>query len=114
MANYDGMEPYQASACEGVMPYRIFIDPLPRDFTSADLANLLRPFGEVVSAEIAYDTLGYSLRFGHAEMQTEEDEKNVVRHLHGKVFHNATLTVLRIEDGGTAFPDRCRMYRHAS
>lgn len=94
------------------MPYRIFIDP--RDFTSADLAALLRPFGEVVSAEIVYDTLGYSLRFGRADMRTEEGAENVVKHLHGKVFHNATLTVLRTEDGGTAFRDRFRMERRAS
>lgn len=40
------------------MAYTIFIDPLPRDFTSADLAALIRPFGEVVSAEIMCDTLG--------------------------------------------------------
>ena len=96
------------------MPYRIYIDPLPRDFTSADLAALLRPFGEVLSAEIVYDTLGYSLRFGRAEMQTEEGAENVVKHLHGKVFHNATLTVLRTEDGGTAFVDQPRVPRRAS
>jgi RNA recognition motif-containing protein len=96
------------------MPYRIFIDPLPRDFTSSDLAALLRPFGEVLSAEIVCDTLGYSLRFGRAEMQTEEGAENVVKQLHGKIFHNATLTIIRTEDGGTAFPDRLRMRRWAS
>jgi RNA recognition motif-containing protein len=96
------------------MSYRIFIDPLPPDFTSPDLAALLRPFGRVVSAEIVYDSLGYSLRFGRAEMQTEEEADNVVRHLHGKVFHGATLTVLRTEDGGTAFRDRLHWRRLAS
>ena len=96
------------------MPYRIFIDPLPGGFTSADLADLLRPFGDVVSAEIVYDTLGYSLRFGRAEMHSEEGADNVVKNLHEKVFHNEMLTVLRAEDGGTAFPDRFRMHRRAS
>lgn len=86
------------------MPYRLFIDPLPPDFTSTGLAALLQPFGQLVSAEIAYDSLGYSLRFGYAEMQTEEDANNVVRHLHGKVFQGAPLTVLRTENGGTALP----------
>ena len=96
------------------MPYRIFIDPLPRDFTSAALAALVRPFGEILSVEILYDSLGYSLRFGRAEMRTEEGAEKVVKQLHGKVFHNATLTVLRIEDGGTAVPDRLRRHRLAS
>jgi RNA recognition motif-containing protein len=88
------------------MPYRLFIDPLPSAFTSAELAALLRAFGTVLSAEIVYDTLGYSLRFGRAEMQTEEDADNVVKHLHRTVFHGATLTVLRTEDGGTGFARR--------
>ena len=83
----------------------LFIDPLPRDFTSADLAALIRPFGEVVLAEIVCDSLGYSLRFGRAEMHTEEGADNAVKHLHGKVFHKATLTALRTEDGVTAYPD---------
>jgi hypothetical protein len=52
------------------MPYRLFIDPLPPAFTSADLAALLRLFWKVISAEIVYDTLGYSLRFGRAEIHT--------------------------------------------
>ena len=96
------------------MPYTIFIDPLPRDFSSADLAALIRPFGEVVSAEIVCDSLGYSLRFGRAEMQSEAAADNVVKHLHGKVFHNATLTVLRTENGGAAFRDRILRNRLAS
>ena len=95
------------------MPFRIFIDPLPSDFTSADLAALIRPFGEVVSAEIMCDSLGYSLRFGRAEMHSEAGADNVVKHLHRKVFHNATLTVLRTENGGAAFPDRLRRNRLA-
>lgn len=88
------------------MSYPIFIDPLPREFTSADLAALLRPFGEVVSAKIVCDSLGYSLRFGRAEMQTKEGADNVVKHLHGRVFHNATLTVVRTDHGETAPPNR--------
>ena len=87
------------------MSHRILIDPLPRDFSAADLADLLRPFGEVISTEIVIDSLGYSLGFGRAEMRSEEEADNVVKHLDGKAFHNATLTVLRTEDGGTAILD---------
>ena len=96
------------------MGHRLFIDSLPREFTSADLVALLQPFGTVVSAEIVYDSLGYSLRFGRAEMQTEEEADNVVKHLHGKVFHGATLTVLRTRQGGTASPNRLFGRRLAS
>ncbi|WP_447985086.1 RNA recognition motif domain-containing protein [Nitrospira sp. Nam74] len=96
------------------MPYRIFIDPLPRDFTSTDLAALLQPFGEVLSAEIAYDSLGFSLRFGHAEMRSEEAANNVVKQLDGEVFHDAPLTVVRTEDRGRAFWDQPGMHRLAS
>jgi RNA recognition motif-containing protein len=84
------------------MGQHLFIDPLPPIFTSADLAALLGLYGKVISAEIVYDTLGYSLRFGRAEMQTEQDAANVVKQLHGKTFHGATLTVLRSQDGRTA------------
>ncbi|WP_447985863.1 RNA recognition motif domain-containing protein [Nitrospira sp. Nam74] len=96
------------------MPYRIFIDPLPRDFTSTDLAALLQPFGGVLSAEVAYDSLGYSLRFGHAGMRTEEAANNVVKQLDGRVFHNAPLTLVRTEDGGGAFWDQPAVHRLAS
>jgi RNA recognition motif-containing protein len=79
------------------MGYPIFIDPLPSDFTSTELMALLRPFGNVVWAKVAYDSVGKSLRFGHAEMQTAEEADNVCKHLHRAVFRGATLTVLRAE-----------------
>jgi RNA recognition motif-containing protein len=88
------------------MSYPIFVDPLPRYFTSADLAELVRPFGRVVSAKVACDSLGQSLRFGRAEMQTEEEAENVCKRLHGKVFRYATLTVLRADDLKTTPADR--------
>jgi RNA recognition motif-containing protein len=96
------------------MSYRILIDPLPRDFSAAALADLLRPFGEVVLTEIVTDSLGYSLGFGRAEMHSEEGADSVVKHLDGKAFHNATLTVLRTEDSGTAILDPLRGRRLAS
>ena len=80
------------------MSYPIFIDPLPRYFTSADLAELVRPFGRVVSAKVVCDSLGQSLGFGRAEMQTDEEADNVCNHLHGTVFRNATLIVMRAEE----------------
>ena len=70
---------------------RILIDPLPRDFSAADLADLLRPFGQIVSTEIVTDPLGYSLGFGRAEMHSEEGADNVVKHLDGTAFHNGTI-----------------------
>lgn len=80
------------------MPYYLFIDPLPASLTSGDFAALLEASGEVVSTSIACDSLGYSLRFVRAEMQTEEGVNNAVKHPHGKIFHGVTLTVLRTEE----------------
>ena len=79
------------------MSYPIFIDPLPRNFTSADLAALFRPFGHVLSAKVACDSLGYSLRFGEVEMETEEEADDAWEHLHRTLFHGAVLTVLRAD-----------------
>jgi RNA recognition motif-containing protein len=80
----------------------IFIDPLPRDLTSAELAELVRPFGRVLSAKVTCDSLGQSLRFGRVQMETEEETDTVCKRLHGTVFHNATLTVLRMDEIKTA------------
>ena len=63
------------------MRCRILIDPLPRDFSAADLADVLRPFGQSVSTEIVTDPLGYSFGFGRAEMHNEEGADSVVKHL---------------------------------
>jgi RNA recognition motif-containing protein len=76
----------------------IFIDPLPPDFTSGDLGNLLRPFGSVLSVKVICDSLGYSLRFGQAEMETDEGVNEVCKGLHGRKFQNAILTVLRADE----------------
>ena len=80
------------------MGYHLFIDPFPRDFTSAELKLLLEPFGSVVRASIYYDSLGESLQFGHAEMETEEAADNARKYLNRSVFRNATLTVLKVSD----------------
>ena len=56
----------------GIVLCRILIDPLPRDFSAADLADVLRQFSQIVLTEIVTDPLGYSLGFGRAEMHNEE------------------------------------------
>jgi RNA recognition motif-containing protein len=83
------------------MAYLIFIDPLPPDLTSAELRGLLEPFGGVVWARVVHDSVGKSLRFGRAEMQTAEAAQNVCKHLNRAVFRGATLTVMREYGGGT-------------
>jgi RNA recognition motif-containing protein len=77
------------------MSYPIFIAPLPRHFTSADIAKLFRPFGNVVSAQVMYDSLGQSLQFGRAEMQTDETADEACRQLHNSKLHDANLVVMR-------------------
>ena len=64
-------------------------------------------------AKIVCDTLGYSLGFGRAEMHSEEGADTVVKYLDGQAFHNATLTVLRTEEDGTAILDPRRGRRRA-
>jgi RNA recognition motif-containing protein len=77
------------------MSYPIFIDSLPRNFTSADLATLFRPFGHVIAARVMYDSSGQSLGYGCAEMETEASANDACKHLNGSVLQNATLIVLR-------------------
>ena len=43
---------------EEPMSYPIFIAPLSRHFTSAELAALFRPFGRVILAKVIYDSVG--------------------------------------------------------
>jgi RNA recognition motif-containing protein len=85
------------------MSYTIFIDPLPLSFTAADLAELLRPFGQVVSAKVACDSLGQSLRFGYVKMETAEAADNVCKNLNRTVLRNDVLTVLRTESDERSF-----------
>jgi RNA recognition motif-containing protein len=80
------------------MGYHLFIDPLPRDFTSAELKALLEKFGGVRSALIVYDSVGESLRFGRAEMETEKAADNACTHLNRTMFYGARLTVLRVPE----------------
>ena len=80
------------------MGYHLFIDPLPRDFTSVELKALLEKLGCVRSASIAYDSVGKSLGFGRAEMATEEAADKACKHLNGTMLRDAKLTVLRVPD----------------
>jgi RNA recognition motif-containing protein len=77
------------------MGYHLFIDPLPRDFTSEELKALLEKFGSVRSASIAYDSVGMPLGFGRAEMETQEAADNACKHLNRTMFRNVRLTILR-------------------
>jgi RNA recognition motif-containing protein len=79
-----------------MMSYRLFIDPLPLSFTSADLSALVRPFGTVVSANVVRDSLGISLRFGYVKMEAAEAADNVCKHLHRTVLDGERHTVLRL------------------
>ena len=80
---------------EEPMSYPIFIAPLPRHFTSAELAALFRPFGRVVLAKVIYDSVGQSLQYGRVQMETDEGADNACRHLDRTIFQKATLAVMR-------------------
>ncbi len=73
------------------MSYPIFIAPLPRHFTSAELAALFRPFGRVVLAKVIYDSVGQSLQYGRVQMETDEGADNACRHLDRTIFHKTII-----------------------
>lgn len=80
------------------MPVLLFVDPLPLHYTSTDLRGLFGKYGTVVSAVIACDRSGQSLRFGRVEMATEEDAARACQKLHGSELHGERLKVVPCTD----------------
>jgi RNA recognition motif-containing protein len=78
------------------MGYHLFIDPLSPDFRSAELKALLEQFGDVRQASIVCDSVGASMGFGRAEMDTEEAAKSACNRLNMTVFHDALVIGLRV------------------
>ena len=81
---------------------RILINrnPLPDKFSNGsttlpEIANLFRPCGSVVLAQVMYDSLKQSLQFGQAEMQTDEAADVACQQLNNRTLHDASLVVMR-------------------
>jgi RNA recognition motif-containing protein len=72
---------------------KLIVDGFPSSFTDQDLKDLLAPFGSVISASIARDPKGESLRMGQVEMALPEEAKKVKEKLHLSYVQGKMLLV---------------------
>ena len=71
----------------------LYFGNLPFTTTAADLTELVKPFGEVVSARIGLDKKTHKSRgFGFVEVP-DNAAKAVITALHGTRFHGRDLKV---------------------
>ncbi len=76
------------------MGKKLYVGNLGYDVTSADLQQLFAPHGTVQSAQVIEDRdAGRSKGFGFVEMSTDEEARNAISALNGKVHGERTLTV---------------------
>jgi RNA recognition motif-containing protein len=66
------------------MPTLLIVDHLPPRFSDEKLADLFRPFGEVVSVRIVRDQHQHSLDFGFVKMADHEGAQRAIEALNGK------------------------------
>jgi len=67
---------------------RMYVGNIPYDATEEDLRELFSDYGEVISVKIKR-----SKGFSFVEMGAENDSKNAISGLNGKLFMGKTLTV---------------------
>ena len=71
----------------------LYFGNLPFTATAADLTKLVKPFADVISAQIALDKKTYKSRgFGFVEVP-DDAAKAVIAALHGTRFHGRALKV---------------------
>jgi len=79
----------------------IYVTGLPRHMTSWELAEICRPYGEVVSAEIQSDPdTGAQWRFGFVEFDAQASAQRAATALHGRRFRGDVLAARQIELAG--------------
>jgi RNA recognition motif-containing protein len=71
------------------------VDGLPPRITSAQLADLCAPYGQVQSARVVCDAYGASMNYGFVQMATVGDAEEVVQALNGCDRFGALLYVAR-------------------
>jgi RNA recognition motif-containing protein len=77
-----------------IMGKKLFVGNLGYDVSSADLQTLFTPHGSVQSAEVVADRdSGRSKGFGFVEMSSDEEARNAIAALNGKVHGERALTV---------------------
>ena len=73
---------------------KLYIGGLPYSVDSDQLADMLRPFGEVTSASVISDRMTNTSRgFGFVEMSTAEQAQKAIAELNGTTVGGRTLTV---------------------
>lgn len=82
---------------------RMTISGLPRDFDKFDLQRLFNPFGWVEYTKIIIDPLsGLSRGRGIVEMK-DEQAKQAMATLQGKVLGTNPLNIKEVKDGGPKY-----------
>jgi len=91
------------------MGKKIYVANIPLTATAQDISNLFSDYGEVVSVKIITDKYtGQSRGFGFVEMGSDNDAKNTISELNGKLFMGQTLTLAeaRPQQPRTGFYER--------
>jgi RNA recognition motif-containing protein len=85
------------------------VSGLPRHTSDWELAEICRPFGEVVSAHIEHDPeTGMAWRFGFVMFADEEAARRAAVSLHGKRFRGDVLAARQVQWAASA-PDGGRV-----
>jgi len=73
---------------------KLYIGNLSYDVTEAELEDLFKKVGNVVSVTIITDRYsGKSKGFGFVEMGSEKDAETAINQLNGKTFKERTIVV---------------------
>lgn len=72
---------------------KLHIGNLSRDVTQAQLSELITPYGETSSVELATDRGGESKGFGFAEFNNDEHAKAAIAGLDGKEVAGQAIKV---------------------
>ena len=83
------------------MAKRIYVGNLPWSTTSADLENLFREHGDVISAEVVMDrATGRSRGFGFVQMGSDAGADAAIQALNGASVNNRPLVVNEARERG--------------
>ena len=84
-----------------ICPMRMTISGLPRHFDKFDLQRLFNPFGWVDYTKIIIDPLtGFSRGKGIVEMKQDDQAKQAMAALQGKVLGTNPLNIKEVKEGG--------------
>ncbi|MGL4461904.1 MAG: RNA recognition motif domain-containing protein, partial [Planctomycetia bacterium] len=76
------------------MAKKIYVGNLPYTCSNAELEQVFRQYGTVVTAQVVMDReTGRSRGFGFVEMQTAEEAAEAIANLDGQAFNGRPLTV---------------------